>query len=127
AGRAWWIFALLLAPHLVAPVLTAWGTTSPGYRLGFTRLMQFGLFPVIGTVLFFSLRALVCGPRLPAWRDFRLTAFGASTLLTLAGIALGACIRDSTTMIPAHYHASIGAVTVAFMGVTYQWSDHFGL
>jgi cytochrome c oxidase subunit 1 len=41
--------------------------------------------------------------------------FKASVALTLLGISLGALIRSSTTLIPAHYHASLGAVTAAFM------------
>ena len=35
-------------------------------------------------------------------------------------VVLGAMIRDSNTVVPAHYHASIGAVTVAFMGAAYH-------
>jgi hypothetical protein len=47
--------------------------------------------------------------------DARLSAFLVSAGLTLLGFALGALIRGSNTMVPAHYHASVGAVTVAFM------------
>src|SRR5262249_4309832 len=49
----------------------------------------------------------------------RLIGFVASAALTVTGFLLGSAIRSSTTMIPAHYHASIGAVTVAYMAVTY--------
>ena len=49
-----------------------------------------------------------------------------SALLTLLGFALGAGIRGSNTMIPAHYHASIGGITAAFMTVTYLMLRAFG-
>jgi hypothetical protein len=121
---AWFLFALLLAPHLSAPLLVAQGTTTSLYRLGFTRLMQFGIFPV-GTAL------LVAGSyRLyqafrdgalerESLRDPRFLGFCGSAILTIAGFFLGSAIRDANTMIPAHYHASIGAVTLSFMAITY--------
>ena len=47
----------------------------------------------------------------------------ASAGLALLGLVLGACIRGSTTLVPAHYHASLGAVTVAFMTAAYFVCD----
>jgi cytochrome c oxidase subunit 1 len=118
------LFALLLAPHLIGPLLTLNGTVSSTYRLGFTRLMQFGIAPVVVIVLGICLRRLW-----RAWRagvigkadlrDARLMGFAASAALTITGFLMGAAIRNSNTMIPAHYHASIGAVTVAFMAISY--------
>jgi len=52
-----------------------------------------------------------------------LTGFAASAALALLGMILGACIRGSTTLVPAHYHASLGAVTVAFMTAAYFMCD----
>jgi cytochrome c oxidase subunit 1 len=46
--------------------------------------------------------------------------------LTLLGFGLGAAIRGSNTMVPAHYHAAVGAVTVAFMAVTGPILKEFG-
>lgn len=48
-----------------------------------------------------------------------LTGFSASAGLTVFGFILGACIRTSTTLVPAHYHASLGGVTVALMTAAY--------
>jgi hypothetical protein len=45
--------------------------------------------------------------------------FAASAGLTLFGFILGALIRGSSTLVPAHYHASLGGVTVAFMAAAY--------
>lgn len=123
-GSARMLFALLLAPHLIGPLLTLDGTVTSTYRLGFTRLMQFGIAPVVLIILVACVRKLR-----QAWRagriartdlpDPRLVGFAASAALTITGFLMGASIRNSNTMIPAHYHASIGAVTVAFMAVTY--------
>lgn len=118
------LFALLLAPHLIGPLLTLNGTVSSTYRLGFTRLMQFGIAPMVTIILGICLRRLW-----QAWRagqlgkaelrDPRLMGFAASAALTVTGFLMGSAIRNSNTMIPAHYHASIGAVTVAFMAISY--------
>jgi hypothetical protein len=119
------LFALLLAPHLIGPLLTLEGTLSSTYRLGFTRLMQFGIAPVVLIILAICLRRLRQGWREGVigkadLRDPRLVGFAASAALTITGFLMGASIRNSNTMIPAHYHASIGAVTVSFMAITYM-------
>ena len=123
-GAARVLFAVLLAPHMVAPLLTMNGTPAPLYRLGFTRLMQFGIATVVIIVLVICLRQLS-----QAWKrgvigrsdlgDARFVGFAASAALTITGFLMGSAIRNSNTMIPGHYHASIGAVTVAYMAVTY--------
>lgn len=118
------LFALLLAPHLIAPLLTMDGTTGSTYRLGFTRLMQSGIAPVVLIILTICVRRLRQAWRVGAignaeLRDPRLVGFAASAALTITGFLMGSAIRNSNTMIPAHYHASIGAVTVAFMSVAY--------
>jgi cytochrome c oxidase subunit I len=129
---AWLLFGLLLAPHLSSPLLTLGGTMTSTYRVGFTRLMQFGIFPVVTVVLIVCVRRLlaaVCCGELGrrTWRDPRFVGFAASASLTVAGFLLGSAIRSSTTLIPAHYHASIGAVTVAFMALTYGLLQPLGL
>ena len=46
-------------------------------------------------------------------------------LFALGGI-LGMFIGESSTLITAHYHGSIVAVTMAFMAMTYYWLPRFG-
>lgn len=106
------LMAVLLLPWLVAPLLPLAGPWSATYRVGFTRLMQFAIAPVVLVVLVACWRQL----RRFAWRwDVPRIGFVASSGLTMLGFVLGALIRDANTMIPAHYHANIGAVTAAFM------------
>ncbi|MFN7138394.1 MAG: hypothetical protein ACK4UN_03540 [Limisphaerales bacterium] len=122
---AWILFSLLLLPHLIAPLLTINGTNTTLYRFGSTRLMQFGIFPMVTVFLVLCVRQLAGAYRRKEigreiWFDPRFLGFAASVGLTITGFILGAMIRGSSTLIPAHYHASIGAVTVAFMAVTYM-------
>ncbi len=125
------LFALMIVPWLASPLLAALGTWSPGYREGFTSLMRWGIFPVLGLFLIACLRLLAREWRagrvsVASLADPRISGFAVSALLTLLGFALGAAIRGSNTMIPAHYHASIGGVTAAFMTVTYPLLRAFG-
>src|SRR5690606_30542761 len=60
-------------------------------------------------------------------RDDRFLGFATSAALTVVGFVLGAMIRGSTTMVPAHYHAAIGAVTAAFMAITYPLLAPLGI
>jgi hypothetical protein len=122
ARAATWLFGLLTLPWLCSPLLAAAGTWTPAYRLGFTRLMQWGLFPAVLIALVACARAL----RPLRLRDWRQSALLASFGLTLFGFLLGAAIRGSTTVVPAHYHASIGAVTVALMGACFLLAGPLG-
>lgn len=111
------LFSLLLAPHFVMPLLTWRGPLNQLYISGATALMRWGIFPVVLVVMCFSIRHLRrhrAEIKEPAQR-MAVAGFKASVGLSLLGIALGAGIRGSTTLIPAHYHASLGAVTAAFM------------
>jgi hypothetical protein len=118
------LFLALLLPWFITPLLALQGTWSSAYNVGSTNLMQWGLFPV---VTIFAL--LCCHALYRAWSegrldarglaDVRISAFLVSAVLTGVGFGLGAAIRGSTTMVPAHYHASVGAVTVAFMAGAY--------
>ena len=125
------LFGAMVVPWFASPILAMLGTWSPGYREGFTFLMRWAIFPVLGLFLFACLRLL-----LAEWRaghihvasisDPRISGFLVSALLTLLGFGLGAGIRGSNTMVPAHYHASIGGITAAFMTVTYLMLLAFG-
>ena len=126
------LFVALALPWVYAPLLALQGSWSPIYRVGFTRLMQWCLLPVVGVFLVLCVRAVV-----RAWRarligahtlaDPRMSAFVVSAALTVLGFGLGAAIRGSSTMVPAHYHASVGAVTVAFMAAAYMLLPVFRL
>jgi hypothetical protein len=119
AARRW--FILLLVPHFAMPLLTWRGSLNTLYIDGATQLMTWGIFPVVLAVLSLCVRHLKRHPLKTGDVVARAAraGFAASAALTLLGFALGAMIRESTTLIPAHYHASLGAVTVSFMAGAY--------
>ena len=126
------LFLALVAPWMYAPLLAMQGSWSPVYRIGFTRLMQWCLLPVAGIFLILCARAVLRAFRerrvnAGTLADPRMSAFLVSAALTLLGFGLGAAIRGSNTMVPAHYHASVGAVTVSFMAAAYVLLPVFGL
>jgi hypothetical protein len=125
------LFVAMMVPWLSSPVLALQGTWSPGYRDGFTSLMRWSIFPVVSLFLFACLRLLWRERRagrldVSALANPRISGFLVSAALTVLGFALGAAIRGSNTMVPAHYHASIGGVTAAFMTVAYLMLPAFG-
>lgn len=126
------LFGVLLLPVLVAPLIALGGTTSATYRETFTLMMRWGIFPVVVVYLVLCIRSVrrACreGRLEGTWfRQPQVLAFAASATLALTGFVIGAMIRGSNTMVPAHYHASIGAVTVAYMAVTYPLLRAFRL
>jgi hypothetical protein len=123
------LFGVLLAPALVAPLLALQGPISPYYRIGFTWMMQWGIFPVITAVLAACVVALMSARRrgFAQLSDGPVLGFATSAGLTLLGFGLGAMIRGSNTMVPAHYHAAIGAVTASFMAVAFTLIPSLGM
>lgn len=125
------LFALLVLPWSVAPLLPISGTQSTLYHAGFTDLMRWGLFPAVTIFLVLCVGALVGALRrgeLGA-RDLldpRIAGFAVSAGLTGLGFVLGAMIDGSNTIVPAHYHAAIGAVTAAFMAASWLLFDAVG-
>lgn len=114
------LMSVLLAPHFIMPLLTVRGTLNNLYHDGATQLMRWGIFPVVLVAIGVGVRHLIVhrDRREPA-RHALLTALGASAGLAVLGIVLGACIRGSNTLVPAHYHAALGAVTAALMAAAH--------
>lgn len=50
-----------------------------------------------------------------------------SLLLFVAGLILGALINGQTTLVTAHYHGTIGAITLAFMAVSFVLLGRLGI
>jgi len=46
--------------------------------------------------------------------------FGLSLLLFVSGLVIGTLINGQTTLVTAHYHGTIGAITLAFMAVSFR-------
>ena len=119
-GRLRWVFLALAIPLLPILGLLARGPMWWFSRLGFMYLMQWALFPAV--LLFLALllaphfRFREIGPEPPS--RAALWPLSASVALMLVGFVYGALIRGSDLRVPGHYHACIGAVTLAYMALT---------
>lgn len=115
-----WLLAALIAPHALLPFAALRGTTAGAYVALATDLMRWTLFPTILVVLGLGVRHyLRHRPAVAA--DHRIAGLAGSATLALLGLVLGACIRGSNTLVPGHYHAAIGAVTLALMTAAYDF------
>ena len=129
APRRWLAGLLLLAaaPVLAVPVLySIYPIDSTDFRRAFTLLMALGVWPA---AVLLALRLLLQLKRAgrAVWSAPQAPALLMSTLLFLLGCVLGAMIRNDTTMVPAHYHGTVGAVTLAYMALGYQLLPAFGV
>ncbi|MEH6824171.1 MAG: cbb3-type cytochrome c oxidase subunit I [Motiliproteus sp.] len=114
------VAVLLMLIVIAVPLLIslAWAPDDPRYREAFSIWMRVFSVPVLGVVWvllqqFFRQRArTVLG--------WRVLAVGLSILLFLLGVMLGAMIRGDNLLVPAHYHATTGAVNLIFMALIYD-------
>jgi cytochrome c oxidase subunit 1 len=115
------LFAFGLIPVLMTPATYfMYDIASAEHQISLTWLMQFGgglaALPISLVVLFNLLNSLR-GPANPSPQ--RSALFSSMILFGVGGI-IGFMIEGSNVTIPAHYHGSIVAVTLAYMGVTYH-------
>jgi hypothetical protein len=102
------LFAVAALPATVAPLLHIAGTLDqPALHAFHTHLMRWANWPA---PLLFGLLLLRGGGT-----ALRADGLAASLVLFLGGILAGTAIDSQTTMIPAHYHGTIGAFTLAQM------------
>ena len=124
-GLRWAVLALLV-PVLPSLVLLVRGPMWWFSRAGFVLLMQWGLFPAVLVFLAFAVLPHFVTERRRSPAPSResdgpsrdaLWPLAASIVLMLVGFLYGASIRGSDLRIPGHYHACIGAVTLAYMAL----------
>lgn len=106
------LFGLLLLIGLPA--------TDPGVRPAWTLLMAAGTWPG-AALLAVSLLARA------AHRKRFLAEAAPSALLFFLGALLGALISGDNASVPAHYHATVGAVTLALMAAAPALATEAGL
>lgn len=125
------LISLIAIPAIVSPVLLIQGTTTQLYYSGFTQLMRWFIFPIVTIYIIAGLLAIwrhriADTDRQPIFKNLYFNGFFVSVLLTVTGFILGAMIRGSSTLIPAHYHASLGGVTVAYMTMIFIMMKEYG-
>lgn len=121
------LLGLGVAPVLLVPLIYLLYEVSSGYHLvTFTWLMQYGgglaALPIGLAVVIGLFRAPPAGAEGAAERN----ALWFSIILFAAGGIIGFLIRGSSVTIPAHYHGSIVAVTLAYMGIAYHLLPRLG-
>ncbi len=118
--------AIGMLPVLATPLAYVYYDVASGeHRHAMTWLMQFGGGLAAVPIALFLLANFMTSERhssAPAERSALLT----SMILFGVGGLVGFMIQGSNVTVPAHYHGSIVAVTLAYMGVTYHLLPRLG-
>jgi len=121
------LFGLGVAPVFLVVLVPALGdVNSDHYRFAFTQLMRWGVWPVAAIFAVLVLYALYRTERGAGTRPAGSTLLRFSILLFCAGLLAGALIRSDNVVVTAHYHGTVGAVTLAFMALTYHLLGRLG-
>lgn len=113
------VFSFMLIPAFVAPLLMLKEPITAEYREGFTAMMQWGLFPAMTFFILKTIYALKPQSFLKNLDSAKIGLLGSFALILL-GFVFGSLIRGYDLRVPGHYHATIGAVTLAFMMVSHK-------
>jgi cytochrome c oxidase subunit I len=127
-SQRWLVGLLLLAalPLLAVPLIYfLHPVNSQQFRHAFTMLMAWGAWPA-AALLAMRLLWQLAGAGRAVWTSVTGLPLLLSILLFLLGCLFGAAIRDDSTMVPAHYHGTVGAITLAYMALGYQLLPSFG-
>ena len=120
------LLILVLLPVLYVPVIyLSFAGAMSDYMGQFTQLMKiggaFGPVPIGLSVLY----GIAAGERTSATSSQR-AALLSSLLLFAIGGGISLLIKDSNTIITAHYHGTGGAISLAFMGLTFHLLPRLG-
>lgn len=129
ASRRWLRALLVLAAIPLLGVLfiyQAYPVNSIEFRRAFTLLMSFGVWPAAAALALRVLFVLKHAER-SVWKQPHAWALFFSAVLFLLGCVLGAMIKTDSVMVPAHYHGTVGAVTLAYMAMGYRLLPAFDM
>jgi len=98
---------------------------SPQYILYFSWMMIYG-GGLVALPLGLILAKSVYDSRRSLKGGLEFSSLQFSVLLFMVGGIIGFNISGSNTIVPAHYHGSIGGITMAFMGMTYYLVPRLG-
>lgn len=112
------ILVLAIVPVFSVPlILFIHPPMSDGFKPAFTELMRWGTWLAALPIGLLLIKKIIpMRTLLPVWHNGLIL----SVLLFIAGIGLGALIRDDNVMVPAHYHGTVGAVTLALMTLSFH-------
>ena len=124
---------MLLMVALPLVIGLGWAPSDPVYRELFAYWMRSFSLPVLVMVMLLLRYSLRKSFNREASRDGMQGLHPVVRLsmgLFILGVLIGVLIRGDSLLVPAHYHATTGAVNLVFMGMVYQWlagrRDRFG-
>lgn len=122
------IAILYLIIPLSSLLLVQHNTFSSNYRNFFTEIMRWGIFPFVSLIILYIVIYTIKWLKVYKIDNKReyihLISVYLSIFMTIFGFLLGSFIRSSNTMIPAHYHASIGAITLTLMSFSFVFLEY---
>lgn len=119
-------FLLMTLPVITVPFLYfAHDVVSPGHRLAFTELMKWGGLSSLPLGLAIVASLWKADKPQGEGRYLRSTLLSSIGLFAVGGV-IGFMISGLDIVIPAHYHGSTVAVTIAFMGLCYYLLPRLG-
>jgi cytochrome c oxidase subunit I len=120
-----WLLAAMALSSLAGPYISLFlDVGTPAHRLGYTELMKWATWP--------APLLLGCFMLAGAWRSRSIERgeidLFMSMALFLLGCLVGTMIQgNATTLVPAHYHGTVGAVTLAYLAVVVRAVELQGL
>jgi len=119
-------FLLMALPVLMVPLIyLAHDVVSPGHRLAFTDLMKYGGLSSLPLGLAVVVSLWKADKPQGEGRYLRSALLSSIGLFAVGGV-IGFMISGLDIVIPAHYHGSTVAVTIAFMGLCYYLLPRLG-
>lgn len=124
--RRWHVLLLAgLLPALAGPLLYLAPLDAVTREAAFRLLMMGGGWIPGVPLALFVLYSLARGSGVR--REAAALPLALSAALFLLGITFGLLIRDNSVMVPAHYHGTVGAVTLALMTTVWHLLPELGL
>lgn len=120
------VLLIVIAVIMPLPTVIAHSVDSLEFQEAFTNAMiaMGGVAPGLAFLLIAI--QLIKAPKLQIGRDAYRASLIMSMVLFAAGGILGLMISGQNVTIPAHYHGSIVAVTIALMGYSYTLMPRWG-
>jgi len=121
------LFTLALFTVAFTPIaFLSMHVTSINFQKWFTTHMQIGGAAATLPLGLAVLWSLFGADRAPTGKQPLRIALWLSIMLFALGGVLGYMLRESSTLVTAHYHSVTGAVTLAFMALAYDILPHLG-
>ncbi|MBF0160978.1 MAG: cbb3-type cytochrome c oxidase subunit I [Magnetococcales bacterium] len=124
------VFVNGLLPALLSPLFfLVIHPNNSAYRLYFTQLMSYAswlAFPIIGITIAWQWLRHAATDQLDREQGIFRSYLLFSLFLFVLGILIGSRIEGDSVMVTAHYHGTVGAVTMAYMGITFHLLPRFG-